>query len=331
MPTETGTIDLKAQKAAHDNAAKTATDYITDVTGDGIWVTPEDAKPVNGAAAATTSGWHIADALELFRQGASVFKVWIENAATKVRIGMASLPHVVIDSDGLHLMAIGSTVAYEIMSVTHDGGVFVQSESGGSGHRTRIEPGAIHVLHGDGTGGEVDLGTASITSNDGGHVNLSSTYVNGITTYVDNYSDAIVEIGSNADYVLTHDAKVLFTGTYASTRDAAITLPDPDKACLYFSRLLVEYEDAGGRRGSVWVKPSLGLTFGCQTIAANATTGVIVRSKTYEVGGQNGEVVDVANYTAGVPQYGRMNVSTSGAVTWQSANEIGIVRIIGYR
>lgn len=313
------------------NAAGMATKYITDITNSGIWVTPEDAKPVNGAAAATTSGWHIADALELFRQGASVFRVWVESAATKVRIGIASLPHVVIDSDGLHLMAIGSTVAYEIMSITHDGGVVVQSESGGSGHRTRIEPGAIHALHGDGTGGEVDLGTASIQSSGADNVDLSSTAVHGLTTYSDAYDDLFVEIGSNADYVMTHDAKVLFEGSYASTRNAAITLPNPDKACLYFDRLLVEYEDAGGRRGSVWVKPSLGLTFGCQTVAANATTGVIVRSKTYEIGGRNGEVVDVANYTAGVPQYGRMNVSTSGAVTWQSANEIGIVRIIGFR
>ena len=52
-----------------DDAAKCATDYITEISGDGIWVTPEDAKPVGGQAVATTSGVHITDSVDIVRDG----------------------------------------------------------------------------------------------------------------------------------------------------------------------------------------------------------------------------------------------------------------------
>ena len=99
MPTETGTIDLKAQK----DAAKVATDYITEISQDGIWVTPSDAKPSSGSAVATTSGWHISDAIELFKSGVSYIKMWVESNVAKLRLGATTSTHVIIDNDSLDI------------------------------------------------------------------------------------------------------------------------------------------------------------------------------------------------------------------------------------
>lgn len=84
-----------------DEAGTTATKYITDITDDGVWVTPDGAGPEDGEAVSTTSGWHISDALELFRKGVSMFKAYVENSAAKVRIGAEDSGHIVLDSDGM--------------------------------------------------------------------------------------------------------------------------------------------------------------------------------------------------------------------------------------
>ena len=70
--------------------------FITDVTNDGIWVTPEDAKPSNGQAVSTTRGWHIADAIELFHGAASttsaIIRAWADTVSNtivpKIRVGL---------------------------------------------------------------------------------------------------------------------------------------------------------------------------------------------------------------------------------------------------
>ena len=92
-------------------AAKTATNYITDVTNDGVWVTPSDAKPVNGQAANTTSGWHISDAIELFRNGVSYLKAWIDNTKAKIRIGLESAGHTIFNENGMDVYNGSSKVA----------------------------------------------------------------------------------------------------------------------------------------------------------------------------------------------------------------------------
>ena len=99
------------QQGEIEEAATTATKYITDVTEDGIWVTPEDATPEEGAAVSTTSGWHISDAIELFRTGASMFKVWVESNVTKVRVGREDEGHLVLDANGLNIRDALYTVA----------------------------------------------------------------------------------------------------------------------------------------------------------------------------------------------------------------------------
>jgi len=108
------------QQGEIEEAATTATRYVTDVTDDGIWVTPEDAKPEEGAAVSSTSGWHISDAIELFRAGVSMFKVWVESNVAKVRIGQEDSGHLVLNPNGISIR----DAIYEIASITRrTGGV----------------------------------------------------------------------------------------------------------------------------------------------------------------------------------------------------------------
>ena len=82
------------QQGEIEDAATTATRYVTETSDEGIMVHPEDDD---------TTGWHIGAALELLKAGASVFKVWLDNAATKVRIGSEDSGNVLIDDDSVDI------------------------------------------------------------------------------------------------------------------------------------------------------------------------------------------------------------------------------------
>lgn len=85
-----------------EDAALKATAYITDIANDGVWVHPENYGPnSSGQAVSTTYGWHISDAIELFRAGVSYIKMWVENSVAKLRLGRSDQGHVIIDEDGL--------------------------------------------------------------------------------------------------------------------------------------------------------------------------------------------------------------------------------------
>lgn len=82
------------QQGEIEDAATTATRYVTETSDEGIMVHPEDDD---------TTGWHIGAALELLKAGASVFKVWLDNVATKVRIGPEDSGNVLIDDDSVDI------------------------------------------------------------------------------------------------------------------------------------------------------------------------------------------------------------------------------------
>lgn len=63
---ETSLYKLGAIRLALLEAASTATDYVTEITGGGIMVHPIDDD---------LSGWKIADTLELIKQGVTAFSV----------------------------------------------------------------------------------------------------------------------------------------------------------------------------------------------------------------------------------------------------------------
>jgi len=107
MPTQTGSFDFKAG----NEASKTATTYLTDFGDGGLWVTPSNAKPSNGAAISTTRGWHIASALEYFVGTATYFRLWFDSTLNKMRmrLGLGTSGHVLIDDSGMEVRTNAST------------------------------------------------------------------------------------------------------------------------------------------------------------------------------------------------------------------------------
>lgn len=94
----------EAAKVAYNEAqaAKaTATSFITEL-GDGVMVHPD------GDA---TTGWSIRDALELLKGGVSMLRAWVDGQIVKMRIGLADLGHVTLESDGMYVWRGGEIVA----------------------------------------------------------------------------------------------------------------------------------------------------------------------------------------------------------------------------
>lgn len=337
MPTETGTIDLKAQKAAHDNAAKTATNYITDITNSGIWVTPEDAKPVNGAAAATTSGWHISDALELWRKGVNMFKVWVESNMTKLRIGDEGGKHLLMDGDGISLKSAAALMA-RIKTVTNMTTITGRLTFD-SGDRALVEGGYNQTNRSAEVEIVADHGESGDTSQYGhdAYVSLVSMYDEIRQRYESSVELAADTIGfSDAENARTTVGMQqamshiiggieLYAGSYSASAASSITLSE---TAANFSRLLVEYEDSTGRKGSVWVDSPDGSTFSMQTVGGNSSAGMVTRFKTAVA---SGTTIDTQKDSYNRYTYGKVTVSPSGGVTYANAQEIGITKVVGFR
>ena len=78
-----------------DSVKALATAYITKIDEDGIMVHPEDDN---------TSGWAISDAIQLFKNGFSYIKLWIENNIPKIRLGKEDQGHLILDNDSVDVM-----------------------------------------------------------------------------------------------------------------------------------------------------------------------------------------------------------------------------------
>lgn len=89
-----GYLNLKP----HKDASEQATNYVTDIGSNGIFVHPEGEGPDDTQ---TPTGWKIADAIELFRSGVSYIKAWIDNNIPKIRVGKEDGGHVLIQSSGM--------------------------------------------------------------------------------------------------------------------------------------------------------------------------------------------------------------------------------------
>ena len=91
-----GYLNLKP----HKDASEQATNYVTDIGSNGIFVHPEGEGPDDTQ---TPTGWKIADAIELFRSGVSYIKAWIDNNVPKIRVGKEDGGHVEIQSSGMNV------------------------------------------------------------------------------------------------------------------------------------------------------------------------------------------------------------------------------------
>ncbi len=90
-----GPVSIREASAA----AKTATNYVAEVTN-GIMVHPVGDD---------TSGWKIADAIELLKSGASYIKAWLDNSVAKIRVGLENSGHSVFSPSGMEVFTDAST------------------------------------------------------------------------------------------------------------------------------------------------------------------------------------------------------------------------------
>lgn len=88
-------FDGQVWRMDDDSVKALATAYITEIDNDGIMVHPEND---------TTSGWSIANAIELFKSGISYIKLWIDNNIPKIRIGKEDQGHLILDNDSIDIM-----------------------------------------------------------------------------------------------------------------------------------------------------------------------------------------------------------------------------------
>lgn len=85
-------FDGQVWRMDDDSVKALATAYITEIDDDGIMVHPEDDN---------NSGWAISDAIQLFKNGISYIKLWIENNIPKIRIGKEDQGHIILDNDSV--------------------------------------------------------------------------------------------------------------------------------------------------------------------------------------------------------------------------------------
>ena len=98
---------LFATQTDASNAAKTATSYVTDITGGGIMVHPSTDQ---------TTGVRVTSDVDILRSGTSV-----ANYGTTARIGTSAGKHVSIDSDSVDLMDGNASLATFGANDTHIG------------------------------------------------------------------------------------------------------------------------------------------------------------------------------------------------------------------
>lgn len=333
--------------AKANDAARTATSYLTDTGPNGFWVTPEGAGPVNGSAAATTSGWNIGDVMELWRSGVSMFKAWVEGAATKVRIGATELG----GSAMMNLLLSGGKIGFmkgtdELSSIeaTDSAGQrdtylhfgnnshvrAAQSTASAEYPRNYVQLYAGHGLDSDTSayGYDAHVSVISQYSVSEGFKSEVSAHGESLLLSTPDKSELTIPMRRAIDHLSGGD--VLGEWSYSASVNSMLgMMPGPDS----YTQLLVIFEDSTGRRGSVWVDAIysgslVGQTFGCTTTGANSASGMVVRSKSYLITSSG---IEVAADSYGRETYGKVTVSPTGGVTFANANEIAIVRLIGFR
>lgn len=121
----------------------------------------------------------------------------------------------------------------------------------------------------------------------------------------------------------------LFTGTYAQTHSAAVTLSE---TAANFSRMLIEWETGDGNQGSTMLSNPNGKRF--EAVALNCNTGTnpvtYIKWKVFSVNGTT-----ISNYstdgTNANMQRGEVTLRNNGSVTTTRNEYIGIIRVLGWR
>lgn len=148
--------------------------------------------------------------------------------------------------------------------------------------------------------------------------------------YVDlSDNDTIKSVKMEQAIAVLSSPVTLFTGTYAQTHSAAVTLSE---TAANFSRMLIEWETGDGNQGSTMLSNPNGKRF--EAVALNCNTGTnpvtYIKWKVFRVNGTT-----ISNYstdgTNANMQRGEVTLRNNGSVTITRNEYIGIIRVLGWR
>ena len=126
-----GPVSLREAEAAK----KTATNYITRQGSGDTWVHAENLGPgSDNEPLSTTRGWRIGEVFELWRDGLSHFKVWVEDSIAKVRVGLESAGHSVFSPEGMEVFTDADTSVASFGATSRIGKAFVNGASDNESH-----------------------------------------------------------------------------------------------------------------------------------------------------------------------------------------------------
>ena len=87
---------------AINEASSTASNFITEINDDGIYVHQEGEGPNDTQS---PSGWHISNVLELIKNGVTYIKAWLNGTTPTVRLGQDTSGHADVTPNGLEVYA----------------------------------------------------------------------------------------------------------------------------------------------------------------------------------------------------------------------------------
>ena len=174
-------------------AAKVAGNYIVETASNDVWIHSENHGPnSSGVATSDTYGWRIGSVFELVRAGVTYIKMWVENSVAKLRLGLDTSGHVLLDSTGMEVKNSSTSLAKF--------GTTARVGSESAGHATFSSTG-MEVFT-DASNSVAEFGsTTRIGLENSGHVELESTGMEVFTnasTSVAKFAASLIEIGKNA-------------------------------------------------------------------------------------------------------------------------------------
>ncbi len=147
-------LEAAEAREVAEASAGTATKYVTD-TDDGVMVHP-DGDP--------STGWRIADVLELLKDGASHMKAWMDGATARLRVGLETAAHVVVGGGGMDVYGSDGTTRLIAVDTTQQDNM---AQIRFVGDKAAIEA-LDNMLSAYATGTSADGGSVSISANNGG-------------------------------------------------------------------------------------------------------------------------------------------------------------------
>ena len=189
-----------------DSVKMLATAYITEIDEDGIMVHPEDDS---------TSGWAISDAIQLFKNGISYIKLWIDNNIPKIRLGKEDQGHLMLDEDSVDVMNGSTAIAS-----------FGESTIIGENNKTHIEI-DYHSLQLIDSNGNTYFHVSDLRNKDGEY-ETTDTFIgdNSARTF------SLIYPAKDTDYTVTVDGEEVTDGITKYKSSVFFTTAPIDKSVI---------------------------------------------------------------------------------------------------